>query len=318
MNRLIFAAIALLLTAGIVKAETGSLSSQIFDFERKPLELLTEGVQTVGQTVGGLVGNDGKMRSSMELHPGKAMLLSAILPGMGEYYAGQKLKAATFFTVEVLAWAGVIYYYGQGIDKEDEFKVYADTHFEEEVYREVEYNLARHALVPETNPKEFTGTQDEWTNLEWDEKIQYLPREGFTHELPTQTERYQNWALDQQYYEMIGKYIHQFGFGWDDVYSGSPGNYFFDGDSANTHYYDNINGKAGLSAMYMDMRYDSNKFLDYSAWGYKIAILNHVASALDASFSVRMLKRQANAKLSFKQINYDGDMVPVGGLDIRW
>jgi hypothetical protein len=68
----------------------------------------------------------------------------------------------------------------------------------------------------------------------------------------------------------------------------------------------------------MDMRYDSNKFLDYSNWGYNIALLNHVASALDASFTVRFAKRHAKAELGFRQIPYNGKRVDAAGLTFTW
>jgi hypothetical protein len=120
---------------------------------------------------------------------------------------------------------------------------------------------------------------------------------------------------------MIGKYIHQFGFGWDDVYqefAGSPGQYWFRGDLEDTGHYDNDLGIAAQSADYMDMRHESNKFLDYSAYAIQVVMLNHVAAALEASFSVRAMNRKAKAEVGFRQINYNDRPVAVGGLNFTW
>ena len=37
--------------------------------------------------------------------------------------------------------------------------------------------------------------------------LYFLPDQGFTHNLPTHEERDKNSGEDQQFYEMIGKYI---------------------------------------------------------------------------------------------------------------
>ncbi len=54
------------------------------------------------------------METESKLIPGKALLLSAILPGAGQYYARNPLMAAAFLAIEVGAWAGVAIYHGGG------------------------------------------------------------------------------------------------------------------------------------------------------------------------------------------------------------
>lgn len=292
---------ALLLLAGTAIAEEGSIADRIFSPDDLTLGLFSSGMKDSGKPnfSSSLASVDGG-----NLNPGRAMLMSAIIPGAGEFYAGSKLKAAAFFTVEVLAWTGVILYYNKGKDKEDEFMDFADFNFDENDYRTVEFSLAQSPTWGDSLA--YTGgTIDDWTELDWETKIHYLPREGFTHELPTQTDRDNSWSDDQQYYEMIGKYIHQFGFGWDDGFGDDPGTPYFDGRSPHSEFY-------------MDMRHDSNQLLKRSAWGYNIALLNHVASALDASFTVRLKNRTAKAELGFRQVPYDNELVPTGGVNIRW
>lgn len=304
MKHLLITVMIILAVGNVFAADNEGLMDLMFPLDSVPFSLLNSGADQIGSPALDL--NKGvTAASSGELNPGKAMLLSAIIPGAGEMYAGENLKAAIFFAVEVAAWTGVIYYYGKGKDKEDEFMTFADANFDENAYRQYEYNLAQNAQQWNPEATDFTGTIEEWTDLEWDEKITYLPREGFTHELPTQEDRARNWSMDQQYYEMIGKYIHQFGFGWADMFDTDPGSPYY-------------NGTSTLSLTYMDMRHDSNTLLKISTWGYNIALLNHVASALDASFSVRVMKRKAQADLSFRQVPYNNEIVPAGGLSIHW
>jgi len=57
----------------------------------------------------------------------KAALLSALLPGAGEYYLGNRGKARYFFTVEAISWAGCIAFRTYGHWKKDDYIRYAKT-----------------------------------------------------------------------------------------------------------------------------------------------------------------------------------------------
>ncbi len=292
--------LALLFIAGSAFADDGGLADRLFTLDKVKAALLDAGLTPTGSpSFSATTETEG---GAEELNPGKALLLSAIIPGAGELYAGYKLRAALFFGIELAAWTGVIYFYNKGQDKDAEFRRFADDHFNEDDYREMEYFLATNA-----QDTGFSGLREDWEQLDWEEKIYFLPDSGFTHDLPLPEDRERSWSLKQQFYEMIGKYIHQFGFGWDDNFGDDDGLYtaYFDGRSPNSEYY-------------MDMRHDSNQLLKTSTWGYNIVLLNHVASALHASFTVRMLKQRARAQVGFRQVEYNGRQVTVGGLDFRW
>ncbi len=67
---------------------------------------------------GGLWGDRGKPdRKSV----GKALLYSALLPGMGEYYVGNRKKARYFFAVEAVSWLGFLSFHMYGNWKEDDY-----------------------------------------------------------------------------------------------------------------------------------------------------------------------------------------------------
>ena len=316
MRKLIVTLVILLFTGNLIAADY-NLNERLFPPDEISLGLLKSGLTPTGQPQ-----FSAKTGDSDRLNPGKALVLSAIIPGAGQRYAGQTWKGVLFLAVEIGAWYGVVHYYNEGQKKDDEFKAFADEHFSEDVYRWQEFNVARDPRFGSLQgyPGDADHDFNSWTALEWDEKIKYLPSGGFTHELPTEEDR-RNPTDFQQFYEMIGKYIHQFGFGWDDVYqefAGSPGQYWFRGDLEDTGHYDNDLGIAAQSADYMDMRHESNKFLDYSAYAIQVVMLNHVAAALEASFSVRAMNRKAKAEVGFRQINYNDRPVAVGGLNFTW
>lgn len=311
MKRLLLVLALIFAVGNAYASDEGMLADKLFAPETVPLKLTEAGLTASGKpSQDGAFADFWAPKNPEDINPGKALLLSAILPGAGELYAGNKLKAAIFFGIEVAAWTGVIYFYGQGKDKEDEYIEYADMHFSDSTYWAFEFALARDPAIGDSGQYPMDDIEA-WKNDSWDDKIDYLPDKGFTHELPTEEERDDDWSLDQQFYEMIGKYIHQFGVGWDDTPD-------YDHTNPDPVYKPYFNGTSIFSKDYMDMRKESNDLLEYSAWGYNIALLNHVASALDASFSVKLAKRRAKAELSFQQIPYDQEIVNTAGLKFTW
>ncbi|MDZ7373795.1 MAG: hypothetical protein ONB23_07465 [candidate division KSB1 bacterium] len=121
--------------------------------------------------------------------PRTALLLSAVLPGAGQWYAGSKIKAVAFLAVEAGAWAVYAVYHNRGGKKEDEFQAFADAHWRESEYWEA---VAREAGL---DPRDLQALRE-------------YERSHYSHSLHEQK--------DQQYYEMIGKY-NQFNAGWDDT-----------------------------------------------------------------------------------------------------
>lgn len=58
----------------------------------------------------------------------KAVALSILVPGAGQYYAGEKGRAEIFFGAEVLTWAGWLGFYTYGKWKKDDYIRYAQQH----------------------------------------------------------------------------------------------------------------------------------------------------------------------------------------------
>jgi len=133
----------------------------------------------------------------------------------------------------------------QGLYPCEEARAFADQHFDENAYRAYEFDLALSAEYGDSCAY-TSGDPDIWTAETWDTKITYLPKQGFTHELPTQDTRDINPELDEQYYVMIGEYLHRFGAGWKDTPAWDPNNH-------HDLYVPYYNGSSYLRDEYMEM-----------------------------------------------------------------
>jgi hypothetical protein len=119
----------------------------------------------------------------------RAFIYSLLIPGTGEFYAGSKIKAAIFLGIDVTLWALYFNYHGQGKDKEDEYRVYADQNWSEDEYTQC--LIDTYGITDDEQPYDTLDGQPVY----------------FSHHLPD--------SKTGQYYEMIGKY-EQFSWGWVD------------------------------------------------------------------------------------------------------
>ncbi len=218
----------------------------------------------------------------------KAFLLSAILPGAGEYYMGSKARMILFGGIEVLSWTGYLTYHHKGKVKEKAFRDFADN---EDIWKLVDYlEFINTEFLDGTNWHYDLNTTPE----EWDSIQTYLP-DGFIHDVVDA------WNNDrQQYYEMIGKYYDfQFGPGWQDSKRTSDSLYCWYSDNAET---------------YEDKRDLSNKFLKRAKWGIGAALVNRVLSAFDAALLAKSHNKRADRfsgySLRAEVIDYYGEPTP--------
>jgi len=243
------------------------------------------------------------------LNPGRALMLSAIMPGAGELYAGSPVKAAFFFALEAACWYGAVSYALRGDDKETDYQAYAEDYWGEAYYRSVEFAAAQDPNYPEGS-ESFAGTTSEWDNMTWDEKLDYLP-DNFTHELPEEH--------NQQYYENVGKYLTQFGWGWTDWINGRSQSEIATVAQAGGYNWLDAGGSSALANAYIDMRYESNQLLDKSAAFFSVIMVNHVVSAMDAGFTVRSKnKKLARVEPVASQIWYYNEPVTMAGLSVQF
>ena len=229
--------------------------------------------------------------------PGKAFMLSAMMPGLGEIYAGSRWKAALFFAIEVAAWTGTAVYNAEGKDKEKIFENFANSNWVKEDYwdwlRDVGDGVEWDAFMDSTN---YPTTWDHELYNEFEDFI------GMTHNLPE--------TKTQQYYEMIGKYMVQFGAGWSDALKDTTA-------LEGTIYYWPL-GTTNNSEYYMDVRGQSNDALNISSLFVQIVMLNHVASALDAGFTVRLKNRKIETAMDLYPRMYRGETVAMGRMTVNF
>jgi len=65
---------------------------------------------------------DGEATAEAPLSPGKAVLYSLLLPGLGDWKLGHRDRAATFFAIEGVIWTSFIVFEVQGGDLETEYQ----------------------------------------------------------------------------------------------------------------------------------------------------------------------------------------------------
>lgn len=244
----------------------------------------------------------------------KAVAFSLLLPGSGQFYAKSYIKSAIFFAVEIGAWATNISYNKKGDDKDREFKAYANERWDE--YRYWSYvnwtglgdEQYTNLVVPENYVHDVPAPNggiwhlidEDYYNANRDQILQNLRQieeNEFSHRLPK--------TKTQQYYEMIGKYPHQFGAAWEDA--------SFD------RTYSGPNNITDNNNFYMDMREESNRLYDKAQYGLMVALVNHVISAIDAGFTARNYnRRQARMEMSYHNFLYKGEYVNMFGVNMKW
>ncbi|NOX38701.1 MAG: hypothetical protein GXO78_14320 [Calditrichaeota bacterium] len=247
---------------------------------------------------------DGKKKSIP-----RAVMLSAVLPGAGQFYAGSYVKSILFLTVEVAAWVINVRYNRLGDKKDAEFRAFADKYWDERRYWSyLYYRLLEDGVeLPFSFERKLENKEKYWYLIVEEQypEARRLLRDyenvlpGFTHRLPEKSED------PQQYYEMIGKYPGQFGNAWADAsflveYSGYEGRV------------------TPLNEKYVQMRNESNRYFDIAGYGAMVALVNHVISAIDAGFTTRNLNRKQQVKLSYKNIYYPGEYVNMLGLQMEF
>lgn len=210
--------------------------------------------------------------------------LSLLIPGTGEIYAEEYLKAGIFLAIEAAVVTTAIVYDKKGDDKTIEFQNYADDYTNPDHNWSVveyaewlnQYEGANIAINPDEN-------LPPWERVDWAE---LNAAEKGSHKLPPHGE--------QQYYELIGKY-HQYSSGWNDFTGG--GNK--DQISPNFIYYSGMRG-------------DANDYYSVASTAVIGIYVNHFLSALDAVWSASQFNKNlaVNVRLESIQLANRAEFYP--------
>jgi len=235
---------------------------------------------------------DSAMQTRSSKSVGTGVLLSAILPGTGQFYAGSKLKGAIFLAVEAVALAAHFKYNSDGSKLEDQFEAFADQSWNEDAYWDW--------------MSQISGIDR--NNLE---ALRDFEHGRFSHFLPEKK--------NQQYYENVGKY-NQFIMGWQDFREEIVGNRTF-----TLEHYDNsqFDGQSLLTISeqrnsYTQLRKDANDDCKRATTFATVALLNHVVSALDAGLTIKRRNQTIHAKLGVQGMRHYEEFLPALALGVSW
>jgi len=193
--------------------------------------------------------------------------LSTLLPGAGQWYAGDKGIAIVYTALEALFITGTVYFNHQGNQGIEEYEDYADLHWHVDAWLEVYdpniHPTTHHAVVYVDYSQYSPEDPDDYAAMQSDID------DGFVS---------LSIMKDYHFYENIGKY-QQFKQGWDDWYPGSED----PGDPMN-----GIRGRYSDNQYdYSSMRKEANLLLDYATYCGTALFLNHFISAIDAGFRIK-------------------------------
>ena len=199
--------------------------------------------------------------SASRKSPLKAFLLSAALPGAGQFYCGSRVKPLCFLAAEITAWGLHFKWQGDGDRATDDYERFNRDHWLRDNYEQKYLYWA------------FGVTDDD-----------SLFGHEVTHHLPdTET---------QQYFEMTGKY-NQFAWGWDDaVRNDSTLDDFANNPSVRITGEETTPNSANR-LIYEGMRHDANRKYDRARKMVIVSIINRLVSGFEAYFSAKHRNEKA-------------------------
>ncbi|GMR25297.1 MAG: hypothetical protein BMS9Abin39_0584 [Ignavibacteria bacterium] len=223
--------------------------------------------------------------------PVLAGVMSAILPGSGELYVGEYIKAAIFFAVEAALVTTAVVYNNKGDNQTAEFQAFADEHWSVVKYSD---NLLLQPGLPDgcniqINPDESLPPWERIVN--WNEIN--ICEKGYTHKLDNYGE--------QQYYELIGKY-NQYSSGWDEF------------DPA----VDDFRAVPQIMLDYSEMRGNANDAFNVASKAVIGLYINHLLSAIDAVWSATSYNKNLAINMKVQNIQYADRIEFVPTLNISY
>ncbi len=236
----------------------------------------------------------GALMSGRKKPPLKAMFFSVIIPGAGELYTRSYLQAAFFFGLEVL----FIYNRNANDDKTDDYFAFGDEHWLVNKY--YEWLRMLYGGEIDLNGNGIYG--------EFEDYRLYEDFNGFTHNLPP--------AKNDSYYDMIGKYLTQFGPGWDDCIDPMADTQQTPEPYDATWYW--AGGSTANAAKYRKLWLDAQDAEDMVRVFTGVIVLNHIASAIDAGITAWIKNKRIETSMNVYPEVYCCEYVPMGQIKISW
>lgn len=256
--------------------------------------------------------------------------LSALVPGGGQAYNRQWVKAAVAVALEGALIVSILTARGDGQDATDVYKRYAHQHWSPLQYarwledysdwlpdvERAEIDAAVVAGIDFTDPGAWSAAERQRVRQLFDaihavERRVYHPETGasFSHKLP--------YFGEQQYYELIGKYF-QFAPGWEDYPEWKHEDAFTDAiDPEQTGPGGTKPNIQGRFLAYDDMSERANNLLRRASRLSAFLMLNHLISSIDAAVFAKLHNDRLDARVDLTYDAY-GQLQPVASLRMRF
>lgn len=210
-------------------------------------------------------------------------ILSAVVPGAGQFYNEDYWIAGIFVAVEAGLITTAVIYDNKGDDQTQFFQNYADENWSVVDYAKWLNQYRNHSItIDETTPGLKPWERVNWAELNAAEEAE----SDLSHKLPPHG--------DQQYYEEIGKY-RQFSAGWNDYTGGANQNLI----SPNFTYYSGLRGQA-------------NDYYNTASTAVVGVYINHLLSAAEAVWGATRFNSNLAVNLRVETQNLAGgvELVP--------
>ncbi len=284
------------------------------------------------------------MESNRMLHPGSlaansrrsvplAFGASAVLPGAGQLYNRQKVKAGIAIAIEAFLITTYSLTRRDGLDGEDEFRAFAHQNWSPTKYASwmndfrdylnEEYSTGITAPpvdiisgVDFSNPGEWSSSdqqavQQMFNQIQAIERQAIHPETGaaFSHQVP-------NFA-EQQYYELIGKYF-QFAPGWYDYpdWKDAEGAFLAAIDPELSGPNDTKPNVSDTFYSYAKDHADAQDLLRKASRMSILFIFNHLIAGIDAAVSAKIHNDRLDTSMGMA-FEPDGRAVPVLRMSLR-
>ena len=262
-------------------------------------------------------------------YPGKPLLLSLVVPGLGQVYNKEPIwKPSIFIATEIVSITSIMYANKKADEIRKDYQKFADENwnvknwwnFTQSGPEVIEYNSLYFTDNKLKAMRDYVGTHHLTIHLKGD-LVNLFNTEFLTSDSLSILSGYLDsddlsMVKDRHYYENIGKYD-QFVGGWSDV---STSWYWEEKDVGDST---EIVIKTPMKQSYLDDRYKSNQWLSFAKFSISAMMFNHVISGLEAVWANRSIKKEKSGE-DAKKVDLDlgllfnpSNSYGVGGLSFR-
>ena len=262
-------------------------------------------------------------------YPGKPLLLSLVVPGLGQVYNKEPLwKPGVFIATEIVSITSIMYANKKADEIRMDYQKFADENWNVKDWWNFTQSgpevIENNGLYFTDNKlkamRDYVGTHHLTIHLKGD-LVNLFNTEFLTSDSLSILSGYLDsddlsMVKDRHYYENIGKYD-QFVGGWSDV---STSWYWEEKDVGDST---EIVIKTPMKQSYLDDRYKSNQWLSFAKFSISAMMFNHVISGLEAVWANRNIKNEKSGE-DAKKVDLDlgllfnpSNSYGVGGLSFR-